>query len=129
MFNQAGYQNYVKSKYTTASPHRLVQMLFEAALTNIGRASQALDKKQISDSNMFIQKTHKIVSELLFSLNEEKGGELAANLKNIYLYILDRLVQANVKKDKTILMECDGLLREIKSAWDQIGKEVSIGQG
>jgi len=129
LLNQTGYQAYQKNKYETASPHRLIQMLYEGALKNISGAIKALENKEINESHLKILKAQDIISELLSSLNEEHGGTIATNLKNIYLYMLERLVQANIRKDNTPLLEVARLLQEIKSAWDQIGREVSVGHG
>ena len=128
MLNQAGYQAYRKNKYETASPHRLIQMLYEAALSNIAHAAKAIDDKQIMIAHRHIVRPQEIVSELIICLNEEQGGQVAANLKQIYLYVIDMLVKANLRKQKEPLAEAESLLLEIKSAWDQIGSEVSIGK-
>ena len=126
--NQAGYQAYRRNKYETASPHRLIQLLYEAAIANAGKAQKAIEDRQLSAAHASIIKTQEIVSELLACLNEEQGGKLATDLKRIYLYLIDRLVQANLRKQKEPVAEVERLLRELKSAWDQIGKEVSVGQ-
>ncbi|MGG1312915.1 MULTISPECIES: flagellar export chaperone FliS [Cohnella] len=129
MLNQTGYQAYRKNKYETASPHRLIQMLYEGAIQNLNAALAALDKSDLSQAHQRIMRAQDIVSELLSSLNEQQGGTIASNLKSLYLYMLNRLVQANVKKQKEPLAEVADLLRELKSAWDQIGREVSVGHG
>jgi flagellar protein FliS len=53
----------------------------------------------------------------------EQGGQIAVNLHNLYLYMLDRLTQANVTNDARIVVEVVGLIRKIKSGWDQIVKD------
>lgn len=126
--NRSAYQSYQRNKYETASPHRLTLMLYNGAVQFATRAEQAIQEGNVKDTNTFIQKTQDIVYELMSSLNEREGGELARNLKNIYLYIVDRLVQANVKKEQDYVAEVIVLLRELQSAWEQIGKEVSLGQ-
>ncbi|WP_019005322.1 flagellar export chaperone FliS [Cohnella laeviribosi] len=129
MINQTGYQTYRRNKYETASPHRLIQMLYEGAIQNLTGAITSLDNGDLGQAHQRIVRAQDIVSELLACLNEEQGGAIASNLKSLYLYMLNRLVQANVKKQKEPLAEVADLLREIKSAWDQIGREVSVGHG
>jgi flagellar protein FliS len=104
-------------------------MLYEGAIQNLNAALAALDKSDLSQAHQRIMRAQDIVSELLSSLNEQQGGTIASNLKSLYLYMLNRLVQANVKKQKEPLAEVADLLRELKSAWDQIGREVSVGHG
>lgn len=127
MQNMSAYQSYQRNKYETASPHRLTLMLYNGAVQFATRAQEAIKAGNIGDSNKFIQKTQDIVFELLASLNEREGGDMAQNLKNIYLYVNDRLLQANAKKDEQCAAEAIALLQELRSAWEQIGKEVTLG--
>lgn len=96
--NISAYQSYQKNKYETASPHRLILMLYNGAVQYAMRAQRAIQSGDVKETNQYIQKTQAILYELISSLNEKEGGELARNLKNLYLYIIDRLIQANIKK-------------------------------
>ncbi|WP_270406274.1 flagellar export chaperone FliS [Paenibacillus timonensis] len=125
--NISAYQSYQKNKYETASPHRLILMLYNGAVQYAMRAQRAIQSGDVKETNLYIQKTQAILYELISSLNEKEGGELARNLKNLYLYIIDRLIQANIKKNPDYIEEIIGHLNELKSAWEQIGKEVSLG--
>jgi flagellar protein FliS len=70
-----------------------------------------------------IGKAVRLIGQLDASLNMEQGGQIAVNLHNLYLYMLDRLTQANVTNDARIVLEVVGLIRKIKSGWDQIVKD------
>lgn len=121
-------QNYssvkVQSSVTDASPHRLVQMLFEGALERIAQAKGAMARNEIARKGELLNKAINIVGGLSGSLNDNEGGELAANLDALYDYIMRRLVQANADNDPSILDECGRLLGELKSSWDGIAAEV-----
>src|SRR5690606_12231439 len=106
---RSGYQVYQKNKYETASPHKLILLLYDGALSNITRAKQALDANQKVEANRHILKSQEIINELLACLNEEQGGEIAQNLKDLYFYMVRRLVQANIRKQKDPLIEVEGL--------------------
>ncbi|SMF26993.1 flagellar protein FliS [Paenibacillus barengoltzii] len=125
--NLAGYQAYQKNKYETASPHRLTLMLYNGAIQFAGKAKQAIVDKNIAETNTYVQKTQDIIYELISSLNTKEGGEVASNLKSLYFYIIDRLVEANIKKLTTPLDEVIGILQEIKAAWEEIGKRGTLG--
>lgn len=125
--NLAGYQAYQKNKYETASPHRLTLMLYNGAIQFTGKAKHAIENKNIAETNSYVQKTQDIIYELISSLNTKEGGELASNLKNLYFYMIDRLVEANIKKLTAPLDEVIGMLQELKSAWEDIGKRVTLG--
>ncbi|RCX19076.1 flagellar protein FliS [Fontibacillus phaseoli] len=125
--NLAGYQAYQKNKYETASPHRLTLMLYNGAIQFTTKAKQAIEQNNIVDTNNYVKKVQSIVYELISSLDTKQGGELARNLKSLYFYMIDRLMEANIKKLTAPLDEVIGMLEEIKSAWEEIGKRGTLG--
>lgn len=114
-----------QSNALDASPHRLIQMLFEGALERIAQAKGAMQQKQISRKCELITKAINIVGGLQGSLNDREGGQLAANLDSLYDYIIRRLTKANFDNDPSILDECGRLLGELKAGWDAIGNEAN----
>ncbi len=106
-----------------ATPHRLIQMLMEGGLTRLAQAKGAMERNDVALKGTLIGKTIDIVGGLRQGLNLEVGGEVAANLDSLYIYMATRLVEANRKNDPTILDEVAGLLREIKSGWDGISQQ------
>lgn len=114
----------VHSGVESASPHRLIQMLFEGALERIAQAKGAMLQKQIARKGELIGKAAAIVGGLQGSLNDNEGGELAENLDSLYDYIIRRLSQANHENNPEYLDECGRLLGEIKSGWDAIANQV-----
>jgi flagellar protein FliS len=121
-------QNYsslkVHSGVEAASPHRLIQMLFEGVLERLAQAKGAMQQRQVARKGELIGKAINIVGGLQGSLNDKEGGDLATNLDSLYDYIIRRLMQANYENDPVILDECGRLLSELKSAWDAIGDQV-----
>ncbi len=121
-------QNYsslkVHSVVEDASPHRLIQMLFEGALERIVQAKGAMLQNQIARKGELIGKAVNIVGGLQGSLNDKEGGDLARNLDSLYDYIIRRLTQANFENDVAMLDECGRLLSELKSGWDAIATQV-----
>lgn len=111
----------VHSGVEEASPHRLIQMLFEGALERIAQAKGAMLQNQIARKGEFIGKAVNIVGGLQGSLNDKEGGNLAANLDGVYDYVIRRLTQANFENNPDYLDECSRLLHEIKAGWDAIG--------
>jgi flagellar secretion chaperone FliS len=113
-----------QSNVLDASPHRLIQMLFEGALERIAQAKGAMQQRQIARKGELIGKAINIVGGLQGSLNDREGGELAAHLDGLYDYIIRRLVKANFDNDPEILDECGRLLSELKIGWDAIADKV-----
>ncbi|MCG7384099.1 flagellar export chaperone FliS [Paenibacillus sp. ACRRY] len=125
--NFGGYQAYQKNKYQTASPHKLTLMLYNGAIQFAGKAKEAILQQDIQQTNTWVQKTQDIVYELMSSLNLKEGGEIAKNLKNLYSYVVDQLIQANIKKQPELIDEVVHILSELKSAWESIGKGGTLG--
>ncbi len=110
----------VQSGVEDASPHRLIQMLFEGALERIAQARGAMLQGNIALKGELIGKAAKIVAGLQGSLADTEGGDLAADLDSLYDYVIRRLVEANYHNDPAMLEECGRLLAEVKGAWDGI---------
>lgn len=125
--NANGYLAYQKNKYETASPHRLTLMLYIGAIKFVNQAEVSLQEGNYVNAHQHLLKAQDIIYELMASLNEQEGGEVAINLKNLYLYINEQLVQANLTKSVEPILEVKPLLQSIKEAWETIGKDVAVG--
>ncbi len=114
-YGQVGAQTGI----VNASPHRLIQMLLEGALSRIAQAKGHMERKDVKQKGEAISTAVSIVGGLRDSLDLSQG-EVAENLDALYEYMSNRLLEANVKNDASILDEVHGLLLEIKTAWDAI---------
>jgi len=103
-----------------ASPHQLITMLFDGALERIAAAKGAMVNKDVPAKGALISKAILIVDALRAYLDMEKGGQVSANLKGLYDYMENRLFEANVENDVSMLDEVSGLIANIKSGWVQI---------
>lgn len=107
----------------SASPEKLISMLFDGARAAIARAKLALERGDIPARGKAISQAIEIVSNgLKAALNLEVGGEIAQNLYELYDYVERCLLQANLHADAAKLEESDRLLNEIGSAWNEISK-------
>lgn len=127
MFPNQGYQAYQKNKYETASPHRLILFLYEGAIRFSTQAIKAIQASDTQSTLTSITKTQDILYELMACLDLKQGGEIAANLHNLYNYMNTLLFRANLNQDPEPIREVIELLTDIKAAWEEIGKEVSLG--
>ena len=112
---------------TEASPHRLILMLLDGALDKIARARGAMQRNEYEEKGNHITSAGSIMLGLRSSLDLEAGGELAANLDNLYEYMVRRLMEAHAENDEAALDEVSSLLREIKSGWDALPQETTGG--
>lgn len=105
----------------SASPHRLVVMLFDGAIKAINLAKFHLQQGNVAEKGKAITKAIAIIEEgLRISLDKEVGGELAENLDSLYEYAAHQLLMANLRNDETLLDQVLLLLNELKSAWASI---------
>jgi flagellar protein FliS len=108
------------SGVAAADPHRLIVMLMDGALERIGAARGAIEHGEPGTRNHMISRAVDIVQELRASLNLEAGGQIAANMADLYDYASNQLVRANLQNKPELLDEAANLLRQIRSAWIQI---------
>lgn len=104
-----------------ASPHKLVVMLFEGAILACNTAIEHMKADQFEQKGAAISKAVRIVDEgLRASLDKSKGGEIAANLDALYGYIVQRLLEANLRNKQEPVQEAAAMLGDLKSAWEAI---------
>jgi flagellar protein FliS len=110
-----------ESDISTASPHRLIVLLFEGAETAINVAKVHAEKGNIPERGASISKAIDIINNgLKVSLDMKEGGALAVRLAALYDYMTSRLMWANLKNDVPAMREVLTLLGEIHEAWNQI---------
>ncbi|EAR07989.1 flagellar export chaperone FliS [Reinekea blandensis] len=111
-----------------ADPHRLIQLLFEGAMSRISAAKGHMERKEYDRKSNQINSAINIIGGLQESLNFD-AGELAQNLERLYDYMIRRLFEANVRNSVEMLDEVTGLLMQIKSAWDEIRDQALAAMG
>lgn len=129
MFSSSGYgaanayrQMSAHSGVESASPHQLIQMLFDGLFQSLNAARGALQRGDIEEKGRHISKAVRILQEgLVVGLDLEKGGELAANLKLLYDYSVAQLTKANVRNDEHLVEEVINVLQPVAQGWKEIG--------
>jgi len=122
----AYHQVGVETGTSTASPHKLIEMLFEGFQDALARARGALQARQIEAKARAISHAARIVEEgLKAGLDLQRGGELAAELNALYAYVGMRLTHANLHNDAQALDECARLMEPVHTAWVEIGPRVN----
>jgi flagellar protein FliS len=123
-FAGAYHQTGVSTGVQMASPHRLVEMLFDGLLDSIAQAQGAIAQGQVELKGRAIKRAVSIVVEgLRGGLNLDAGQALAADLDKLYAYIVTRLTVANLRNDDAALRECADLIRPLRDAWKEIAPQ------
>ena len=111
MLVNQGYAAYANNKIATASPAELTLMLYEGAIVGV-------EEKSIQKTHDNIMKTERIIEELQSTLDHKYP--VAKDFDEVYSYLLRRLRQANIKKDKDILEEVLKHLRTMRDTWKEV---------
>lgn len=114
----AAYAQYNNSKILTASPAELTLMLYEGAIKFCNIAIIAVEKKDVQKAHTNIVKVENIVNYLQSTLDMKYP--VAQDFDRIYVYLLQRLTQANMKKDSEILNEVCEHLRSLRDTWKEV---------
>jgi len=104
-----------------ASPHKLIEMLFEGALERIAQAKGAMEHGNTELKGHKINGAINIINGLRENLNHDETGDISDNLELNYEYIGRVLSQAHIKNDPALLDEAYTLLNNIAGAWREIG--------
>lgn len=113
----------LESELAVASPHRVIQLMFAGALERLAQSRYAIEQNDISSKGAFISEAIGIINGLNNSLNLEKGGDIAANLSDLYEFILQRISEANLNNDVNAVDDAIDIIKVIKEGWDAIPKD------
>ncbi len=112
------YEEYNRSKILTASPAELTLMLYEGAIKFCNIAIDAVARKDIQKAHMNIVKVENIIDYLRKTLDMKYP--VAQDFERMYVYLGDRLIEGNLKKDQEILEEINTHLRAIRDTWKEV---------
>ena len=116
------FNQYRETQIKTASPGKLLLMLYDGAVRFLNVAIKALnpEDKNLEKAHIHIIKVQNIVTELTVTLDLEKGGEIAENLKELYTFLKKHLIKANLEKEPKYLEEVKGLIEQLRDAWREV---------
>lgn len=114
------YEQYKENSIYTASPEELTLMLYNGLVKFLMQAQMAINERDIEKANNCIIKAQNIIAEFRCTLN--KKYDIAHQLDALYDYMYRRLIDANLKKDNTIIEEILGYARELRNTWEQAMK-------
>jgi flagellar protein FliS len=118
--NQAAVpQAYKESAVMTATPERLVVMLYDGARRFLFQAAGAMREGNIEVSNNRLQRAEAIIDELNNTL-DMSVGEISTRLRALYLFSKRHLMQARIKRNPEMIDEVSSLLDTVGDAWRQI---------
>lgn len=122
LYRQVGISTLVDN----ASSHRLVGMLYDGLLESLTEARGAIHNKDVEAKCRALSRAGRIVDEgLRAGLNLQAGGAVGQGLNQLYAYISNRVLFANLRSDAAAVEECCRLVEPLRDAWNQIGAQVA----
>ena len=115
-----GVDAYQQTAIATQSKGRLIVLLYDGALKFMKLAIKELEAGNQAAKGQYITRAQDSISELCAVLDMEGGGEIARNLRRLYLYMNRRLSQANAKRDPQMIREVITLMEELNQSWKAI---------
>jgi flagellar protein FliS len=120
-------KTYQQTSIQTAPPEQLLIMLYSAAIKHLHRGKLAIQDKKYDIANQSLCKVQEIIAELNNSLNMEKGGVIAANLRSLYEFYNGEVVKANLGKDSDLLEPVISFFETFRDVWIEAAKIVRMG--
>lgn len=111
------YAKYKEQSVTTATPEELTLMLYNGCIKFINLAEVYIEEKDYAKTNLNIQKAQDIIQELNITLNMDY--EISQNLRQLYTFVNEKLLDANIKKDKQALFDAKEIVSELRDTWKE----------
>ncbi|MCB0391177.1 MAG: flagellar export chaperone FliS [Bdellovibrionales bacterium] len=113
------FQKYKNTSVESASKEKLLLMMYEGAIKYVKKAILAIEQGNIAERGINIGYAYDVIMELNNTLNHEVGGEVAMNLEQLYLFMTNELIKANIKADKEKLQSVLKILETLYEGWVQ----------
>jgi flagellar protein FliS len=115
-----GIETYQENSITTQTQGRIVVMLYEGAIKFLKQAVVCMQAGDHETKSQYLTKAEDIINELNTVLDMESGGEIANNLRALYMFMIRSLHEANIKKDAAKIDDIIKLLEDLNQSWRAI---------
>ncbi len=113
-------RQYEDTAVQTSSPEKLVVMLYEGALKFLRQAVAGTQARDIEQKRHGVDRALAVIQHLQSTLDREKGGDIAAELDRLYVYITSRIVEGSAQLQVAPLEEAIKLLTTLLSGWEGV---------
>lgn len=119
---------YRETRVKTASQGQIIVMLYDEAIRQMDIAADLMEgrSKHFDQINQAVMKARDIITELMVALDMERGGEFAERMFALYHWFNQQLLDANFRKDASLVKTVRSLMTEIRDAWNQIATTTSV---
>ena len=114
---QMPLKQYQQTQVTTATPEKILLMLYDGAINFSRIAMEKAANGDKGERGKYVSKAQAIVAELMNTLDHETGGAIAKRLEQLYLYIINEYVNANVNNSVSSLENTVKILGMLRDTW------------
>lgn len=114
------YQAYYKTNVQTSDQLSLIIMLYDGAIRFMKKGIDRIEKGEVEEAHNYLVRAKDIIGELVSTLKLDAGGEVAKNLKDLYLYAFKKVVEANLRKDPELINEVIQIMDNLRQGWVQM---------
>ncbi|MBX9839514.1 flagellar export chaperone FliS [Silvanigrella sp.] len=118
--NVKAFKAYQSTNVTTAKPEKVLLMLYEGCIKFLRIAKVKMQEKKVAEKGKNISKALAIIAELINTLDHEVGGQLSMDLESLYMFIMDKLIEANINNKIEEIEIAEKLLLTLYEAWGDV---------
>ncbi len=123
--------SYKKSQVETSDQLSLILMLYDRAILLLNKAKKEISEKKLEEKHHSLTKARDIVFELIQSLDQDKGEEIAFSLLRLYDFVIREIMDADANQNTKAIDNAKGILSELRDSWKEIktnpDKEIKAG--
>ena len=117
----------LETRAATADPVNLILMLYDGAIDALTQAQAHFTSGDRTARQAAITRAVRIVDEGLSAALDAGAGDLTHQLRELYSYMTRRILTASLTSDAAPLSEVQGLLRDLRSAWQELAQRPELG--
>jgi flagellar secretion chaperone FliS len=110
---------YRQTQVSTASPEKILLMLYDGAINFSKIAQDRMSRKDIAGKGAYVGKALAIVTELMNTLNHDVCGTVTQDLSRLYAYVIGEFVRANMENDAKALENAIAILSNLRETWTE----------
>lgn len=120
---QPSYRNYSQTQVQTADQLSLIILLYDGLTRFLRKGQRKIEEKDYEGAHHYLSRSRDIVNELLVTLRVEENNQVAQNLRSLYVFMIGRIVEANLRKEATMIDEVLTVANNLRDGWIQLKEQ------
>ncbi|MBF0282549.1 MAG: flagellar export chaperone FliS [Zetaproteobacteria bacterium] len=116
-------RSYKNNMITGASPMGLVLISYDLLIKSLDQAKLATEQQDFEHESEFIGRAARVITDLRYALDMEKGGEISQNLASLYHFMTQRLLEGQAKDTVKAIEDVRKLAASLREAWQAVANQ------